>query len=268
MPACALIVQPCATDCRTSDEVIPVEDAAKFVGAVRSLTLRLFADANHSFTDGTHASRLIETVVEWTTAHTAAPASGAVPAPTAWQESLLSDEVRAWAAVVCGWCVQHTHMVFDGHARRGVQAVEHVYLKVTSFTSSEPFYDTLLVGVLGFRKGIAPIDGTRHCHYITPTFNLAVSELRKATAGEVDPADRVTGPGLHHLCLRVKHRDSVDTLCRQLKKLGVAHTPAQEYPYAKGYYSTFFRDPDGIKIEVRTALCVCTGTVASASPDM
>lgn len=47
----------------TEDEVIPVEDAARYVGLVPSFTLRLVSGANHSFTEAPHAHRLVHTIV-------------------------------------------------------------------------------------------------------------------------------------------------------------------------------------------------------------
>jgi catechol 2,3-dioxygenase-like lactoylglutathione lyase family enzyme len=57
-------------------------------------------------------------------------------------------------------------------------------------------------------------------------------------------------PGLHHLCFRLRSRDDVDELHAALLRLGarVIHTP-EEGPWAPGYYSVLFEDPDGIRVE-------------------
>jgi catechol 2,3-dioxygenase-like lactoylglutathione lyase family enzyme len=56
--------------------------------------------------------------------------------------------------------------------------------------------------------------------------------------------------GLHHLCFRLRSREDVDALYALVKQLGahVVHAP-EEGPWAPGYYSVLFEDPDGIRVE-------------------
>jgi len=59
-------------------------------------------------------------------------------------------------------------------------------------------------------------------------------------------------PGLHHLCLRARRREDVDTIHRFVtEELGarIVHPP-EEGGFAPGYYSVLFEDPDGIRVEV------------------
>jgi catechol 2,3-dioxygenase-like lactoylglutathione lyase family enzyme len=57
--------------------------------------------------------------------------------------------------------------------------------------------------------------------------------------------------GLHHFCLRARERGDVDEVYRFLKEIGakIVHPP-EDGPWAPGYYSVLFEDPDGIRIEV------------------
>jgi len=58
-------------------------------------------------------------------------------------------------------------------------------------------------------------------------------------------------PGLHHACFRMRDRDAVDRLHGFLMDrtdIVIVHEP-QEEPWAPGYYSILFEDPDGIRIE-------------------
>jgi catechol 2,3-dioxygenase-like lactoylglutathione lyase family enzyme len=59
--------------------------------------------------------------------------------------------------------------------------------------------------------------------------------------------DRV---GLCEICFDAPSRAAVDELSRTLVEhdFKLLHAPS-EYPYAPGYYSVFFTDPDGIKLE-------------------
>jgi catechol 2,3-dioxygenase-like lactoylglutathione lyase family enzyme len=56
--------------------------------------------------------------------------------------------------------------------------------------------------------------------------------------------------GLHHLCFRLRSRHDVDELHAFLQRLGaqVVRAPG-EGPWAPGYYSLLFEDPDGIRVE-------------------
>ncbi len=56
--------------------------------------------------------------------------------------------------------------------------------------------------------------------------------------------------GLHHFCFRARTREDIDELHRFLVGIGarIVHPP-QDAPWAPGYYSVLFEDPDGIRIE-------------------
>lgn len=58
-------------------------------------------------------------------------------------------------------------------------------------------------------------------------------------------------PGLHHACFRMRDRAAIDRVHAFLKErsdIHIVHAP-QEEPWAPGYYSVLFEDPDGIRIE-------------------
>ncbi len=57
-------------------------------------------------------------------------------------------------------------------------------------------------------------------------------------------------PGLHHACFRMRDREAIDRVGAWLadKDVTIVHPP-QEEPWAPGYYSVLFEDPDGIRIE-------------------
>lgn len=56
--------------------------------------------------------------------------------------------------------------------------------------------------------------------------------------------------GLHHLCFRARSREDVDELHAFLVEIGahVVHAP-EAGPWAPGYYSVLFEDPDGLRLE-------------------
>ena len=57
--------------------------------------------------------------------------------------------------------------------------------------------------------------------------------------------------GLHHLALRAPSREVVDERAVWLRDQGAEiESGPQEYGYTPGYYAVFFRDPDGLKLEI------------------
>lgn len=59
-------------------------------------------------------------------------------------------------------------------------------------------------------------------------------------------------PGLHHACFRMRDRAAVDRVHAFLTRrddIHIVHEP-QEEPWAPGYYSVLFEDPDGIRLEL------------------
>lgn len=125
-----------------------------------------------------------------------------------------------------------------------VIALDHIYLAVSDFDRSESFYDVVM-RALGFFKGDKAIAGERHAHYFNRALQISIRPAR--SAGPHDPY----ASGLHHLCLQVPDRRSVDEAQATLAGLHVAATPPKLYSeYAPDYYSTFFEDPDGIRFEI------------------
>jgi catechol 2,3-dioxygenase-like lactoylglutathione lyase family enzyme len=56
--------------------------------------------------------------------------------------------------------------------------------------------------------------------------------------------------GLHHMCFRLRSREDIDELHRVLvaANVTIVHAP-EDGPWAPGYYSVLFEDPDGIRVE-------------------
>lgn len=285
----------------TADEVIPVTDAPFYANLVPNCTLRLFDGCNHSFSGEGAADGMIDAVVEWVhTYRRGAQTDGSAAAEEAAAAAAEAEAAGA-DAVARGPLV-----------RRAVDAIsfppggvlDHLYVTVSDLDSSQPWYQAVFCGLLGFREGKAPIDGDAHRHYYTPSFNLSVRGARHpptaaqsgvraalrpsaavaaragrgtaaasgagaggdSTGGSVRTDGGAAGetvlvshdpysPGLHHACFRVNTVDDVLAFAAGLDELGIAHTPPQVYPqYARDYFATHFRDPDGLRFEVMAAL--------------
>lgn len=127
-----------------------------------------------------------------------------------------------------------------------VVGLDHLYLSVRSLERSETFYDRVLGAILGFRKSTFTLAGAPHIQYYNRMFGIV---LRPASAGTADHDP--CAPGVHHLCLRVLDAGDVDSAAEAIAALGVDISPPRLYPeYAPDYYAAFFRDPDGVRLEL------------------
>jgi len=127
-----------------------------------------------------------------------------------------------------------------------VIGIDHIYLAVRSLERSEPFYDRVMLQVLGYRKAHSDIAGDPHVHYFNRQFGFS---LRPARAGT--PDHDPYAPGLHHFCFRVADERAVERAADELCALAITASTPRYYPeYAPDYYATFFDDPDGMRLEV------------------
>ena len=125
--------------------------------------------------------------------------------------------------------------------------VHHVDLVVSSIERSLPFYSDLL-GPIGYTR-VSEVEGERGetIWYLTgPGTSVGLREAQS----ESGRYDRYA-IGLHHLAFEASSRTQVDELARWVHAQDVEiESEPQEYTYSPGYYAFFFRDPDGIKLEV------------------
>jgi catechol 2,3-dioxygenase-like lactoylglutathione lyase family enzyme len=125
-----------------------------------------------------------------------------------------------------------------------INGIAHIQLSVTDFGLSRDFYVKLLPA-LGMHvqydePGVFYCIGGRTGLLITP----CPDDLRGQRW-------RQGQPGLHHLCFRARERADVDEAHRLLIEMRarIVHEP-EDGPWAKGYYSLLFEDPDGMRLEI------------------
>ncbi|OGP81846.1 MAG: hypothetical protein A2Y95_04250 [Deltaproteobacteria bacterium RBG_13_65_10] len=125
-----------------------------------------------------------------------------------------------------------------------INGVAHVMLTVSDFDACLPFYERLLT-FLGMIP-VINVDGMLYCVGGRTAVGIMRAEERSRRERFVQL--RV---GLHHLCFRARERSDVDALHALLVEIGatIVHPP-EEGPWAPGYYSVLFEDPDGIRLEV------------------
>jgi len=127
--------------------------------------------------------------------------------------------------------------------------LDHLRLSARDVAAAERFYDPLLRR-LGFApeprddNGLAwrrpDANGRPQWLIVTP-----------ASAGLRDVAHRDFAPGLQHLAFAATSRGQVDELHAILVDLGAeVIAPPDEYDDDPDCYAVFFRDPDGVKLEL------------------
>ena len=126
-----------------------------------------------------------------------------------------------------------------------VLGIDHIYIAVSDLARSTDFYDGVMK-LLGFRKGTDPVGEQPHVHY----FNRALQYTLRPARADAPHHDPLV-PGLHHLCFQVADRSVVDEIAQGLRKLGIEVREPRLYPkYGADYYAVYFKDPDGIELEI------------------
>jgi len=126
-----------------------------------------------------------------------------------------------------------------------VTGIDHIYVAVSNLARSETFYDRVFLEALGFRKNKFAIDGDQHVQYFNRHFGYVLRPAR------VQSMHDSYAPGLHHFCLRVESVADVVAVAKRLRGAGIEASEAKLYAeYAPDYWATFFKDPDGVHLEV------------------
>jgi len=125
-----------------------------------------------------------------------------------------------------------------------VIGIDHIYIAVADMARAEQFYDALFE-VLGFLKFPFELEGEPHIHYYNRHFGYVLRPAHSA-----NPHDPYA-PGLHHLCFRVDSDADVQEAAHQLQAQGIQASEPRLFPeYAPDYFATFFKDPDGLQLEI------------------
>jgi catechol 2,3-dioxygenase-like lactoylglutathione lyase family enzyme len=125
-----------------------------------------------------------------------------------------------------------------------INGIAHIQLTVSNFEACKRFYDALM----GLFEMAVVFDDADVKYWVGGRTALAITRCAEPYRDERFVQQRV---GLHHLCFRARSREDVDRVYELVQQLGAKIVyPAQEGPWAPGYYSVAFEDPDGIRLEV------------------
>ncbi len=126
-----------------------------------------------------------------------------------------------------------------------ITGIDHIYIAVSDLARSERFYDTVLIQVLGFKKNNFSLKRVDHIQYFNRHFGYVLRPSRSAENRSPDAT------GLHHFCFRVASIAEVGEVAEALRANGIAASESKCFDeYAPDYWATFFKDPDGIQLEV------------------
>jgi len=125
-----------------------------------------------------------------------------------------------------------------------INGMAHVILTVSNFEKCLPFYEKLLTFL-----GLKPVINTDQMFYcVGGRTAVGIMRCGEEHRGERFVQNRI---GLHHICLRARERGDIDEAHQFLQSIDakIVHSP-EEGPWAPGYYSVLFEDPDGIRLEI------------------
>jgi len=125
-----------------------------------------------------------------------------------------------------------------------LNGVAHVILTAGDFARSTAFWRDV-IGWLGLKT---VLDSEHMLYGVGGRTAIGIRTPSPENAGKRFDQG---APGLHHACFRMRNRAGVDRIYDFLKDrddIHIVHAP-QEEPWAPGYYSILFEDPDGIRIE-------------------
>ncbi len=125
--------------------------------------------------------------------------------------------------------------------------IDHILINCIDRERELPFYSWLLPK-LGFKRQVALPDNPLVVGWLGRNTNLWLNVADESLRDQAFDKRRV---GLREMAFAAETREEVDEVAREIEFPGGTITDApQEYPYWPGYYSVFFTDPDGIKLEV------------------
>lgn len=125
-----------------------------------------------------------------------------------------------------------------------INGVAHVQLTVNDLQRAMPFYEE----VLAFMGMKAVVKNPEFLYMIGGRAAVAITRCSPENREAVFDQRRI---GLHHICFRARSREDVDALHAFLLGRAVKIVRAPEAgPWAPGYYSLLFEDPEGIRLEV------------------
>ena len=125
-----------------------------------------------------------------------------------------------------------------------INGVAHTFITVGDFKAARAFYGKLLPFL-----GMTIVADSENTFYgVGGRTGFGIHAPAPEFAGQ---RFRQGAVGLHHHCWRARSREDIDEAYAFLQSIGthIVHGPRQD-PFAPGYYSILFEDPDGTRLEI------------------
>ncbi len=128
--------------------------------------------------------------------------------------------------------------------------VDHLMLNANDYAAAVRFYGWLMPRI-GYPKSAEYKDPEPLSGWFGDEGSVWVMQALEALRSDTFDKRRV---GIREIAFRAATRSLVDEIARGVEGAGGRILdPPREYPqYAPNYYSVFFTDPDGVKLEVVT----------------
>jgi len=132
--------------------------------------------------------------------------------------------------------------------------LDHLQITVKDFNKAVKFYDKLMP-ILGYdlslkNQGRVDANDFDVVEYVHPLLTFGINSPRKEFIN--DDVHRRTPGSVHHIAFRAESNEEIDQLYPLIEDIG-AHivNPPKFYPqHGEKYYALFFKDLDGIKLEI------------------
>ncbi|MEQ9064906.1 MAG: VOC family protein [Vicingaceae bacterium] len=135
-----------------------------------------------------------------------------------------------------------------------IPIIDHLQITVKDLKSAEMFYDKLMP-ILGFdlnlkSKGKVEEHEFDVIEYVHPKITIGFNSPRSVFVDEF--VHRRKPGALHHLAFKASSVTEVNSLAKQLGDIGanIVDGPGYFPQHGEYYYAVFFKDPDGIKLEI------------------
>lgn len=125
-----------------------------------------------------------------------------------------------------------------------INGVAHIRVNVDRFEECVAFYDQVMPYL-----GLQVVHRSdEFVYYVGGRTGYYVAKAEEGFSGERQSPAR---SGLDHICFRARSREAIDDLHGFLEGISARMVRApEEGPWAPGYYSLSFLDPEGIRLEV------------------
>lgn len=124
--------------------------------------------------------------------------------------------------------------------------IDHLMINSNDYEAAKRFYTWLMP-----RIGYPQVINFEQPAPTTGWFGAGGSIWVSPAAPDEQQAFSKERVGLREIAFRAESRAQIDELSKEIEAHGGnILDPPREYNYVKGYYSVFFTDPDGLKLEL------------------